>query len=102
MSLLTSPDLATTLRNVDASGVYINDTKTGALLADAIEIADSCARSDIECNLPGDETGCYDTTATKEDHDAWLAQSLRYLEARGLIERSPHARHIVRFPKVTP
>ena len=77
----------------------------GEMLADAIEIADSCARSDIECFAysPGD--GWYDTTrvlsretkprdsvadkqAAAYDLSA-VEQAVRYLLARGLIERHP-------------
>lgn len=54
------------------------------LLADAIDIADSTARSDIECHFLRDDDGWYNLS-NGIDYD-WLPQILRYLTARGLIE----------------
>lgn len=71
----------------------------------AIKIADSCARSDIECNCNwvgenGDEgiagevergAVWYDTSPERDPElvgAEWLADALRYLEMRGLLIRS--------------
>ena len=72
------------------------------LLADAIEIADSTARSDIECFFLRNEEGWYNLSDGMP-YD-WLPQILRYLTARGLIERkTEHTCHAdqVRFVKRT-
>lgn len=55
------------------------------MLADAIDIADHTARSDIECFFLRNEDGWYNLSAGMP-YD-WLPQILRYLTARGLIER---------------
>lgn len=68
----------------------------------AIKIADSCARADLECNLPWrttDDEGVaaeivrdgpawYDTTAPEAEGQEWLTDALRYLELRGLLIRN--------------
>lgn len=75
------------------------------VFADAIEIADECARSDIECNCgltPTTAPGYYDSTDHDPEDTDNIIQALRYLDARGLVERHPQHVHLVRFPKVTP
>ena len=69
------------------------------ILRDAIAIADSCSRSDIECNFQKGDHGWYNTAADAELNEPWLPQCLRYLDARNLIERHPDAPHCVRFIK---
>ena len=66
----------------------------GPMLADAIEIADSCARSDIECHCRGDFERGYDLASAEPEDSEMLVQAVRYLTARGLIERDGE---IVRF-----
>ena len=68
-------------------------------LADMLEIADSTARSDIECNLPYEGEGAaiwYDTRLIPNRHGAELEQALRYLEARGQLTHKPDAPHWIR------
>lgn len=71
------------------------------LLIDAIEIADSCARSDIECSCKWTDTTparWYDTASDRDPEIlATIAQVVRYLEARGQIERNAEKPHLVRF-----
>lgn len=70
-------------------------SKSEALLfADAIEIADSCARADIECNVEpafpdGGSVPWYDLDHVDAESAAPVAQAVRYLEARGLLDRRP-------------
>jgi hypothetical protein len=73
------------------------------VFADALEIADSCARSDIECNCECSGKGAArwyralpDPDISPEENE-WLPQALRYLTARGLIERHPDNPDLVRF-----
>lgn len=67
-------------------------------VADAIEIADSCARSDIESNCDRfEEDGeRYYDPSDMDPLDDWavkaIGQAVRYLEARGLIERHANGR----------
>jgi hypothetical protein len=68
-------------------------------LADAIEIADSTARADIECNLPYEGKGAtiwYDTTLVASDDCYMIDQAIAYLEARGNLTRKPDAPHMIR------
>lgn len=73
------------------------------MLADAMEIADSCARADIEssCTARGDgddyRNWWWDTSSADAEDEEMIALSLRYLEARGLIERNPTDAPLVRF-----
>lgn len=100
---ITAPDLADKLRADLNEGLIgrVIATDAAYMLADAVEIADSCARADIECNVHGYDDGWHDTTNhDPEDTDA-IVQALRYLGARGLIEHHPEHGHLVRFPKVT-
>jgi len=101
---ITNQNLADAIRAMADLGVMHFYRDAAFVIADAVEIADSCARSDIECNLSGAfADGWYDTTSGEpSDHEVWLEQALRYLGARGLIEHHPEYGHLVRFPKVTP
>lgn len=78
-----------------------------ATLADAIEIADSGARSDIECftvdadfDPVKDHVRWFDTNLVEPAipiAKAAVERAVRYLEARGLLVRKPDAPHIVTF-----
>ena len=64
----------------------------------AYEIADSCARSDIECNCPRKWGRWYDTTEVDERGDQeCVARALRYLDARGLVKHHADAPALVNF-----
>lgn len=76
------------------------------MLADAMEIADSCARADIESFCDGTfEPRWYDTASSGrgEDRDRAAFQTkavtlaVRYLNARGLIEKDSVRPGWVRF-----
>lgn len=72
----------------------------GPMLADAIEIADSCARADIECHCTWEHIKgerWYDTRVTEERETEPIAQAVRYLEARGLLVRKPGQPELVRL-----
>ena len=73
----------------------------GPMLADAVEIADSCARADIECHCrvvdTDDDLRWYDTHVGAIEEWEAIAQAERYLTARGLIERHPEHGEWVRF-----
>lgn len=63
-------------------------TCCGSMLADAIEIADSCARADIECNVPlvdgaldEEKLRAYDLSRISHDDEELIRQSMRYLTA---------------------
>lgn len=81
----------------------IVDAADMPLLADAMEIADSCARADIEscCTARGDgddyRNWWWDTSSADTEDETMIAQALRYCEARGLIERHPTDAPLVRF-----
>lgn len=74
-------------------------------LADALEIADSCARSDIEsfCGWEGEaDVRWYDTTedaiSPADDYSKkTVAQAVRYLDARGALERHATNARLVRL-----
>jgi hypothetical protein len=80
-----------------------------SVVVDAIEIADSCARADIECNvqpvfLDGNDETWYDLDHVDPeycDDSGPIHQAVRYLEARGLLDRHPkNPRHVKpRSPK---
>ena len=71
--------------------------------ADAVAIADSAARSDIECNCEWESTdnvGWHDTKNVCINPDEpvdFLKRAVRYLTARYLIERKVGDEHLVRF-----
>lgn len=68
------------------------------------EIAESCARSDIECHcLSQDHSGryygrWYDLATMDEDDREIVGKSVRYLELRKLIRRHPENRDLVQLP----
>lgn len=73
----------------------------------AFEIADSCARADLECNVEivsfeGDRW--YDLAGKTTDDSDLLRQSIRYLELRGQLVRKAgnpnHVRHVEHAPEV--
>ena len=74
----------------------------------AFEIADSAARSDVECHCAhhsGDAaTGWwYDTTKIDDLAEGWreeLDKSIHYCEQRGLLKRMPGAPHVVGFERL--
>lgn len=84
LMFLTDVDLAERIRAHRNAGLKLNPA-AAAMLADAIDIADHTARSDIECFFLRNEDGWYNLSAGMP-YD-WLPQILRYLTARGLIER---------------
>jgi hypothetical protein len=88
-------------------GACVTGDRVGQL---AHELADSTARSDIECNCalaegPGlpaaNEPGHYYDTASVEDEDRdFVATALEYLELRGVLERHPERAEFVRFTEL--
>lgn len=68
------------------------------LVALAFQLADEACRVDIECYCERDGGMFYDTTAASFEM-LFAPNCLKYLEARGLIERDPGAPHRVRFLK---
>lgn len=89
----------TTPRTTTWAPIMASDCAT---LADALEIADSCARAEIECSCrnagPRDGGGWWWNTRHEDPNFADdIAQGLRYLEARGLLVRKPGEPHIVSF-----
>lgn len=74
-----------------------------AMLADALEIADRSAQDIIQCEC--DELDDYWIDLSSADSIALdaLAQAVRYLEARGLLERGAECTHLVQLldaPKI--
>lgn len=71
------------------------------MLADAMEIADSCARADIECNCQPREDATegrfWDISTADEHAKAMIEQAVRYLDARGLLIRLSGAPNQVQF-----
>ena len=64
----------------------------------AYEIADGVARSDIECYCLAKWGPWYDTSAAIDPEDLELInRALRYLDARGLINRHPEQPALVNF-----
>lgn len=85
-TFIDDPDLGAQLRRTNSDRLLL--PAAAKMLADAIEIADSTARSDIERHFLRDDDGWYNTDVTGDEKDfPWLPQILRYLTARGLIER---------------
>jgi hypothetical protein len=78
------------------------------MLQDAIDIADSSARADVECHCPWtylketDDASSrwYDTARIDPEDAAHLEQALRYLRARGRINHHPEQPHLVNFDGV--
>lgn len=76
------------------------------MLADAMEIADSCARADIEsyCHAADKQEGddyrgwWWDVDTLQAEERSTVDQALRYLDARGHIEyRAVQGKRHVRF-----
>jgi hypothetical protein len=68
----------------------------------ALQIADECARSDIEteCNARDiDGHRWYDTQDIDADtaHLGWVARAANYLRMRGQLETHPTSTHLVRL-----
>lgn len=73
----------------------------------ALKLADSTARADIECHtLPAEGRGLpvsqshnryWDTRTASGDDKHYVADALEYLELRGMLDRHPKRRHLVRF-----
>lgn len=70
----------------------------GPMLADAMEIADQAAWDAIYCNTSyeGDHVW-HDTTSAHQEDREWIAESVRYLDARGLLIRHPERPELVRL-----
>lgn len=87
-------------------GIIPLSASLGPMLADAIEIADSCARADIECHCrkvrdgdTGEGGHWYDVGAFLASEDSAVPsihQAIAYLTARGLLEFDPRAPNLVR------
>jgi hypothetical protein len=70
------------------------------LAAQAYEIADSMSMCDIECNThPVEVEGVnwWNTAIVDPQDDGGVAESLAYLDARGLVIRHPARPELVRF-----
>lgn len=74
------------------------------MLADAMEIADSCARADIEseCRAEGEggdfRNWWWNIESADPESRGMVDKSLRYLDARGLVEcRTENGKRLVRF-----
>lgn len=75
------------------------------MISDAIEIADSSARSDVECHCPWtylkepDDTSSrwYDTDRIDPEDAEHIEQALRYLGARGRLNVHPTRPELVNF-----
>lgn len=69
----------------------------------AIKIADSCARSDVECNTApvrgSRRLEKWDLDSLDDDSRGGVMESVRYLELRGLIHRDEKNPQIVSFPE---
>jgi hypothetical protein len=69
----------------------------------AHEIADSCARSDVECHCHAQHHSgryygqWYDLTTLEAEDVEIVGKSVRYLELRGLLKRHPEDRNLVGF-----
>ena len=59
----------------------------GPMLADAIEIADESSEAMLVCHLPSSNDGWLDTDRAEVQDKEAIAQAVRYLLARGLIEQ---------------
>lgn len=80
--------------------------KHNQMLADAINVADSACRADIECECrhvgshdAGHwyDTTQYDPTKYNPEIGAVIAIAVRYLEARGILIRKEGEPHVVTF-----
>lgn len=91
------------LRAIAPGQILTIDHSTAPMIADALEIADSCARADIEshCTARGegeDYRGWWwDTSSAAPEDEDTVAQALRYCEARELLDRHSDDAALVRF-----
>jgi hypothetical protein len=90
----TDPDFADRLRAIAAKQhATVIYGSTIELLADAVAIADDCARADIECNslwqdIDGRRWFTLDWEgAAADENEAMLRKSVTYLERRGRLDR---------------
>lgn len=60
-------------------------------------LADSAARSDIECGTLRDEAGWHDLSSTEGDDQPFVEVAVEYLNLRGLLEIHPELQGMVRF-----
>lgn len=76
--------------------VFYFAPEIASMLADAVEIADDCARANIECECLSHPGGGYDLAKLNEapEIESLVLQSVRYLVARGLATQEGS---IVRF-----
>jgi len=93
-------------RDSTAPVVFAPDcTSEVRMLIDAIEIADSCARADIECNCSWFENPqgvwWYDLDTADATAQSAVAQAVRYLGARGRIERDAKDNNFVRIREIS-
>jgi len=83
------------------NGVLPIGVEVAAMLADALDIADSAARADIELYCVavtrGDETWWNWENLDPVDGAPYIEQAVRYLEARGLLERDGENANVVRI-----
>lgn len=105
--MINHDELSDAIRKASALGKI-----AAPIIADALIIADSAARSDIEIHC----LAIFDHTTQRRDrydirnpgdpslHEEdradlreTIERALRYLTARGKIVRDPHAPHLVRF-----
>jgi len=63
----------------------------------AYELADSCARSDIETHCVVSMICWYDTGAVALLDIEFVQRALRYLDARGLVNHHPDTPRLVNF-----
>lgn len=85
-----------------AGGVLPLSPECAAMLADALDGYDEAARSAIEsnCGFFTEPSGDFYDTGDLDPSDDWakdaIPRAVRYLEARGLIERHPERAQLVR------
>lgn len=93
MTTLTPKALRELIASAQCAEIVISKAEA-QLVADAIEIADSCARADIECNAEpafpeGEDVTWYDMNNLDEWSTSAVRQAARYLTSRGLLDRHP-------------
>lgn len=97
MKMLTPAELRE-FGNLPDNMVIPITAEVGPMLADALEIADVHAACLLEsCTTPifvnGKRRWCDSSTDDGNPED--IEQAIRYLEARGLLERHPEKAHLV-------
>ena len=70
-------------------------------IAAAVRIADSAARSDIECHCNRDAGGWYFIGSSVDPDGIWLPDALNYLDARGVLVRDDRFPQLVKFKEKT-